>query len=190
MIENWHIKNFKSLNDSKKINIKPITFLVGPNSSGKTSFLQSILMLRQTVESKDSKSALILQDYIDLGSFKDVVWKHDLKNIISINFSNSNSNYEFDFAFKKRNEKIYLKRYRIFGKHHGELGEFNYDLEVNERGNDRYYMKVLDHPVFKGKNYEVDFYKFYKIRLNFLQPIELSGENGDLLRNPKKIGSM
>ena len=93
MIKDWQIKNFKSLNNSKKINIKPITFLVGPNSSGKTSFLQSILMLRQTVESKDLKSALILQDYIDLGSFKDVVWKHDLNDIISINFSDSNSNY-------------------------------------------------------------------------------------------------
>lgn len=187
MIENWHIKNFKSLNDSKKINIKPITFLVGPNSSGKTSFLQSILMLRQTVESKDLKSALILQDYIDLGSFKDVVWKHDLNNIISINFSDSNSNYEFDFAFKKGNEKIYLKRYRTFGEYHGELGKFNYDLEVNERGNNRYYMKVLDHPVFKGKNYKVNFSKFYRKRLNLLRLIEFSVEDGDLLNKSKKI---
>lgn len=187
MIENWHIKNFKSLNDSKKINIKPITFLVGPNSSGKTSFLQSILMLRQTVESKDLKSALILQDYIDLGSFKDVVWKHDLKNTISINFSDSNSNYEFDFAFKKGNEKIYLKRYRTFGEYHGELGEFNYDLEVNERGNDRYYMTVLDYPVFKGKKYKVDFYKFYKKHLNLLQPFSISFEDSDLAKSPKKI---
>jgi predicted ATPase len=187
MIKDWQIKNFKSLNDSKKINIKPITFLVGPNSSGKTSFLQSILMLRQTVESKDPKSALILQDHIDLGSFKDVVWKHDLKNTISINFSSSNSNYEFDFAFKKKNEKIYLKRYRTFGEHHGDLGDFNYDLEINERGNDRYYMKVLDHPVFKGNRYKVDFYKFYKPRLNFLQPIDFSFKDKDLAKNPKKF---
>lgn len=187
MIKDWQIKNFKSLKDSNKINIKPITFLVGPNSSGKTSFLQSILMLRQTVESKDPKSALILQDHIDLGSFKDVVWKHDLKNIISINFSSSNSNYEFDFAFKKKNEKIYLKRYRTFGEHHGDLGKFNYDLEVNERGNDRYYMKVLDYPVFKGKNYKVDLYKFYKTRLNFIQPVDFSFEDSDLPKSPKKF---
>ena len=185
MIKDWQIKNFKSLKDSKKINIKPITFLVGPNSSGKTSFLQSILMLRQTVESKDPKSALILQDYIDLGSFKDVVWKHNLKNTISINFSNSNSNYEFDFAFKKG--KIYVKRYRTFGEHHGNLGEFNYDLEVNERGNDRYYMKVLDYPVFKGANYRVNFYKFYKKRLNFLQPIEFSVEDDKLPKTKKEF---
>ena len=185
MIKDWQIKNFKSLRDSNKINIKPITFLVGPNSSGKTSFLQSILMLRQTIESKDPKSALILQDYIDLGSFKDIVWKHDLKSIISINFSNSNGNHEFDFAFKKG--KIYLKRYRTFGEYHGDLGEFNYDLEVNERGNDRYYMKVLDYPVFKGKNYKIDFFKFYKKRLNFLHPIDFSFEDGDSSKNSKKI---
>jgi len=180
MIKDWQIKNFKSLRDSNKINIKPITFLVGPNSSGKTSFLQSILMLRQTVESKDPRSALILQDHIDLGSFKDVVWKHNLKNIISVNFSDSNSNYEFDFAFQKKNEKVYLKRYRTFGEYNGELGKFNYDIEVNERGNNRYYMKMLDYPVFKGKNFKVDFYKFYKSRPDFLQQVDFSFEYDDL----------
>lgn len=175
-IENWHVKNFKSLNDSGKITIKPITFLVGPNSSGKTSILQSILMLRQTVESKDPKSALILQDHIDLGSFKDVVWKHDLKNIISINFSNSNNNYELEFAFKPRDEKIYLKRYRVFGRYDDGHEGFNYDLEVNERGKGKYYMNVIDHPFFKGKKIKVDFYKFYKshpdslLQTTFLSP--------------------
>ena len=187
MIKYWQIKNFKSLNDSKKLDIRPITFLVGPNSSGKTSILQSILMLRQTVESKDPKSALILQDHIDLGSFKDVVWKHDLKNIISINFSNSNNNnYELEFAFKPRDEKIYLKRYRAFGKSDDGYGEFKYDFEVNERGKGKYYMNVIDHPFFKGKKFKVDFYKFYNSHPNFLQHTAFLSQDSNLSKNDKK----
>lgn len=72
--------------------IRPITFLVGPNSSGKSSVLQAILALKQTVESGDQISALILQDYADLGSYRDVVFGHDTKNEIKINFEDSNSN--------------------------------------------------------------------------------------------------
>ncbi len=163
MIKDLHIKNFKSLRDSGKLDIKPITFLVGPNSSGKTSFFQSILMLRQTVESKDPKSALILRDYIDLGSFKDVVWKHDLNNSIAINFSNSNTNYETEFIFRKNHENIFLKRFRVFGEYVDDETKFNYDFEINKRGKDRYYMKIFEYPHFINKTIPVDFYKFYKI---------------------------
>ncbi len=69
MLTGLRICNFKSLKDTGKLDIKPITFLVGPNSSGKTSIFQAILALRQTIRNKEMKSALILNDYIDLGSF-------------------------------------------------------------------------------------------------------------------------
>lgn len=194
MIKDLHIKNFKSLRDSGKLDIKPITFLVGPNSSGKTSFFQSILMLRQTVESKDPKSALILRDYIDLGSFKDVVWKHDLKNSITINFSNSNTNYETEFIFRKDHENIILKRFRVTGEYIEEKTKFNYDLEINERGKDKYYMKIFEYPYFKNKNIPVNFYKFYKIypRLDFafsfdeLKEAETKSDIRKLQRHLKK----
>ncbi len=37
MISKIHIKNFKAFRDTGELEIKPITFLVGLNSSGKTS---------------------------------------------------------------------------------------------------------------------------------------------------------
>ena len=81
-----HIKNFKALRDTGELDVKPLTFLVGPNSSGKTSLIQAILALRQTVQIPDQQTPLILNDYVDLGSCRDVVFKHNEKNNIHINF--------------------------------------------------------------------------------------------------------
>lgn len=75
------VRNFKSLRDTGNLEIRPITLLVGPNSSGKSSFIQSILALRQTVRSTDQRTPLVLRDeYIDLGSYKDVIFKHEEHN--------------------------------------------------------------------------------------------------------------
>ena len=45
-------KNLRSLKDTGLIDIKPITFLLGQNSSGKSTFLRSFPRLRQSVETK------------------------------------------------------------------------------------------------------------------------------------------
>ncbi len=80
MISKIHLKNFKALRDTGELEIKPITFLVGPNSSGKTSLIQAILALRQTVRSQDPHTPLILDDdYVNLGSYRDAVFGHDEK---------------------------------------------------------------------------------------------------------------
>lgn len=88
MIKSIQIRNFKSLSvESGKIQIKPITILIGPNSSGKSSYLQMLLMLKQTVESRDSFSPLITNsNYVNLGSYPDFVYNHKVSNPIEIKF--------------------------------------------------------------------------------------------------------
>lgn len=164
MLKGLHICNFKSLRDTGKLDIKPITFLVGPNSSGKTSVLQAILALRQTIRNKEIKSALILQDYIDLGSFKDIVWEHNLKNNITIKLSDSTDNVEVEFAFQKNNESIFLKRFRNFGVFFDGLKDSNFDYEVvrNKKGN--YFLNVSNSQNIIGKKYKVDLLKFYQVK--------------------------
>lgn len=100
--------------------IKPITFLVGPNSSGKSSVFQAILALKQTIESGDQRSPLILQDYVDLGSYKDVFFKHDTKKDIRIDFEDINS-LEWSVVFSVQEDgeslgKIVVKSFEFFGK--------------------------------------------------------------------------
>ena len=50
MITELSVKNFKSWADTGKIQFAPLTGFFGPNSSGKTSLLQTMLLFKQTVE--------------------------------------------------------------------------------------------------------------------------------------------
>jgi predicted ATPase len=57
----------------------PITGLFGANSSGKTSILQFLLLLKQTVESTDRQQVLNFGDegsYVQLQTFRDLVYGH------------------------------------------------------------------------------------------------------------------
>lgn len=73
MITDILIDGFKSLKDVS-IEIKPLTVLIGLNSSGKSSILQLFRILKQTVLS-GSKSLLTNGNLVNLGSFDDVVFK-------------------------------------------------------------------------------------------------------------------
>lgn len=79
MITKLQISNFKSWRDTGFLRFAPLTGLFGSNSSGKTSILQLLLMLKQTVESPDRKQVLNLGDersLVSLGTFRDVVYRH------------------------------------------------------------------------------------------------------------------
>ena len=62
--------------------LAPVTGFFGANSSGKTSLLQIVLLLKQTVESTDRTIALDLGDersLVRLGTFPDILFEHDVE---------------------------------------------------------------------------------------------------------------
>jgi predicted ATPase len=88
MITHLQAKNFKSWRDTgDQFKLGPLTGLFGTNSSGKTSLLQTLLMLKQTVESTDRKQVLRTGDQkslVDLGTFSDVHFKHPVETPMEI----------------------------------------------------------------------------------------------------------
>jgi len=81
MINRLTLKNFKSWENVDGMRLAPITGLFGANSSGKSSILQALLLLKQTIESTDRSLQLLFggeKDYVELGTFQDVVWSHDV----------------------------------------------------------------------------------------------------------------
>jgi len=74
MLEEWTLSNFKSVAKPITLQLAPLTLLVGPNSSGKSTVLQSILMVAQTLTSTMAKRPLILNgEQVRLGFATDVL---------------------------------------------------------------------------------------------------------------------
>ncbi|MDA0866285.1 MAG: DUF3696 domain-containing protein [Cyanobacteria bacterium] len=95
MLETLRFQNFKSWRDTGDIRLASITGLFGTNSSGKSSILQFLLMLKQTVESRDRQQVLELgseQTYVDLGSTKDFLHKHKIPSVLNFKCSWKPSN--------------------------------------------------------------------------------------------------
>lgn len=79
MLTRLKLQSFKSWADTGNIGLKPITGFFGANSSGKTSLLQALLLLKQTADSSDRGIALHFGDkkaLVDLGDFRSVIHQH------------------------------------------------------------------------------------------------------------------
>ncbi|HRZ12200.1 MAG TPA: AAA family ATPase [Kiritimatiellia bacterium] len=54
------VRGFKSVCTEQHLDIRPLTILAGANSSGKSSFMQPLLLLKQTLEAPGDPGALLL----------------------------------------------------------------------------------------------------------------------------------
>src|SRR2546425_4657621 len=54
------VAGFKSISQEQSIEIRPLTLLAGANSSGKSSMMQPLLLLKQTLETTYDPGALLL----------------------------------------------------------------------------------------------------------------------------------
>ena len=72
MITGIRLRNVRSLGDTGRIEFKPITLLLGQNSSGKSTLLRSLPLLRQSVRTRSNSPILWYGDFVDFGSFQEV----------------------------------------------------------------------------------------------------------------------
>jgi predicted ATPase len=72
MLTEYQISNFKAFSGPATIPIKPITLIFGPNSSGKSSIFQSLLMQRQSI-----------LYYKGFDSYKEIIHGHNTDNNFS-----------------------------------------------------------------------------------------------------------
>lgn len=87
MLDSLYIENFKTW-ESADLEFGKLTGLFGANSSGKSSLIQFLLMLKQTKEATDRGISLDLNGrLVKLGAYQDIVFNHndsyDLEWLIS-----------------------------------------------------------------------------------------------------------
>lgn len=136
MFSRIRVKNFRSIADSKDLNLSRLNVFVGPNNSGKSSILYTLLLLKQTLEDKERGSILVTSGpHVDLGGYLDIVRDHKARGSIEIEFdldkevipemqiggfkkSEKSSirgfnQYKLEFGFKQKKNKIYLLSFDV-----------------------------------------------------------------------------
>jgi hypothetical protein len=85
------------------ITLRPITLLLGRNSAGKTSILQPLRMLKQSIEATDAGTHLLMDsggDGINLGEYEDVVHGHDGGRELGVGIDLADPKLSVDIRFR------------------------------------------------------------------------------------------
>ncbi|CCK78341.1 uncharacterized protein TOL2_C01710 [Desulfobacula toluolica Tol2] len=73
MINSTRLKNFKTFKNETVFNVSQLNLLTGINGRGKSSYLQSLLLIRQSLEEHGNLNKVIFNgSCVNLGSFRDV----------------------------------------------------------------------------------------------------------------------
>jgi energy-coupling factor transporter ATP-binding protein EcfA2 len=106
------LKNMRRLKDVPAIEIRPVTLLVGKNSSGKSTFLRTFPLIRQSINTRTSSPILWYGDLVDFGQFSSVVTGGEDSRKIKLSFGldsfHSASRVFTEFGYRS-GKKIDLK---------------------------------------------------------------------------------
>ena len=136
MIKKIALENFKCFHDRTEIEINPLTILCGTNSSGKSSIFKSLLIVKQTFESRSPYASLLLSGtLVDNGTFDDVVFMNSSSKeksfIIEHEFDIHNHKMHSKGIFLKRQDaKAFNELRRIFYATKKEVAKFNIRLTI------------------------------------------------------------
>jgi predicted ATPase len=120
-MDSIRVERLRCLADTGYIQLKPITVLLGQNSSGKSSFLRILPLLKQSLESRTTGPILWSGRLVDFGNFEDA---HQ---------SGAEDNIEFSFNFKLESIKSRDSRdfsYVIFSTEINILNAFDITLTL------------------------------------------------------------
>ena len=82
------VKGFKSVRDEISIELRPLTLLCGSNSSGKSAFMQPLLLIKQTLEVGYDPGPLLLDGpNVSFGRASEMLWKGKAKADTAKQFS-------------------------------------------------------------------------------------------------------
>lgn len=131
-MDNIRLKNFRNIEDSGTIKLKPLTIFVGKNGMGKSSLMRLFPLIKQSVAvSKKGPLLWYSEKGVDFGDFKTVVMHG--KNNIQIGFS-----VDYNIT-KKESFKVYIEFAIIPEKDAQANDEISYDyvnsLKLNFLGN-------------------------------------------------------
>lgn len=142
-MKSLRIKGFRSILDTGKVELKPITAIIGKNSCGKSSFIRFFPLLKQSTEKEISETLLWFGEYVDFGDYKSIKPKFNVKTPtsfeIEFDISDIDRYSSFDFDLENKLEKVYLTLTMEIAEKHIpflSLAYFDQKIEIfmNENG--------------------------------------------------------
>lgn len=108
-----NFRNWATEHWDKGIDLKPLTLMLGRNSAGKTSILQPLRMLKQTIETTDAGKHLELganlPDGVNLGAFRDVINGHDESRELGVGIDLPDIGVSANVRFRQVNERLVIE---------------------------------------------------------------------------------
>ncbi|MDF2543411.1 MAG: hypothetical protein K0S47_3129 [Herbinix sp.] len=178
------IQRFKGFEDTGWIKIKPITLLYGYNSSGKSSILNVLQLLKESIENPSNEVPIVFstKNGLDLGSYQDVVHKHevDFKKPIIISlklniedkfkqntfkgiFLNDNVNlddfditFSFELAYNQKRRSTLIKGFSILDSQERRILEMTLSTNASNAS------PILNSDKYdvRGKKWTLGWYNF------------------------------
>lgn len=123
MITKLNLENFKCF-EKMSISLGNVNIFTGINGMGKSTVLQSLLLLRQSYLRNQQMQGLYLNDrYVNLGNAQDVLYEKAQNDIIRMSYSTSNDdNVTYDFQYRIDSDYLPLSHSMVLGTE-----EFLYD---------------------------------------------------------------
>lgn len=111
-MDSIRLKNYRCFDDTGYVDIKPITMLLGANSSGKSSFLKFLPLLKQSVGVGTKGSFLWNSDDVDFNNFQNTIKDGSDEMVVSMQINNlplTRRYNTFKQFFDTININMYLK---------------------------------------------------------------------------------
>lgn len=173
MLKKMQMKRFKSWQDTGELALAPLTVFFGANSSGKSSLLQMLLLLKQTAESRDRNLVLRTNaetdGYVNLGTVPDLIHRDEksvefflewqLSQPISLPSSAPIASLSFRTQIRSDRDTVFVEHMQYKGQ--------NLLAQMRRRGNDE-------------KGYEIE------VRINDEELVKRKGRPVSYISSPLK----
>jgi len=154
------VQGFKCLAKESQIEIRPLTILAGANSSGKSTIMQSLLLMKQTLHASYDPGALLLNGpNVKLTSFDQLVSRQRVDV----------GNHTLTFSVEAPKDVTYRITYFPSDDHEIRIREM--EIEIATKNEDARHLRLI--PNIKG----TDLDNFQKDVLHFFRNVPLPPSN-------------
>lgn len=113
MIREIDIHNFKCF-DHITLDMKAVNILTGINGMGKSTIIQSLLLLRQSYLKNNKMDGLFLNGkYVELGNGQDILYEKAEEESIGLGYTTDTRKYYFEYQYAPDSDFLPLKNHEM-----------------------------------------------------------------------------